>query len=406
MKRQEETLSKELATGIRATGSADVQVIGKGIHWRTSPVAYARVMDRLSSGSLRIAVMRVAVTLGTVMLGTACGGTPTTEAAHPAVVAHETHAPVTATPEQALEEREQVEAVVARVITNDPAPETETQTDVNAPAPEVETQTDVNTNAAESGATVVYPTRYGHAPHPGARRGPPRIVQSNVTVGPSYNRAIIQRVVRRNLAPIRSCYERAISELPDLAGSMRARFTIATDGTTERVELTRALHPKVDGCVISEIATWRFPRPRSPLTVVYPFVFSPRAATPALTPAPTAPTPAPASANTRSAIDERPTILGSLDRDAIGRVARAHQGDIRQCYETALQRDPPLRGVARARIVISPRGEVRSASIAEGQGIHPDVDACIETKIRRWRFPDPPGGGLVIVVFPFVFQTS
>jgi hypothetical protein len=35
-----------------------------------------------------------------------------------------------------------------------------------------------------------------------------------------------------------------------------------------------------------------------------------------------------------------------------------------------------------------------------------DVEGCLTDRIRRWIFPEPKGGGIVIVKYPFVFKAS
>ena len=32
------------------------------------------------------------------------------------------------------------------------------------------------------------------------------------------------------------------------------------------------------------------------------------------------------------------------------------------------------------------------------------VGACIARAVRRWKFPPPEGGGIVVVTYPFVLQ--
>ena len=41
-----------------------------------------------------------------------------------------------------------------------------------------------------------------------------------------------------------------------------------------------------------------------------------------------------------------------------------------------------------------------NSSTLENRG----VERCITDKIRRWSFPEPKGGGIVLVEHPFVFK--
>ena len=36
----------------------------------------------------------------------------------------------------------------------------------------------------------------------------------------------------------------------------------------------------------------------------------------------------------------------------------------------------------------------------------PSVEQCIAGAVRRWEFPKPQGGGIVIVTYPFVFTQA
>lgn len=35
-----------------------------------------------------------------------------------------------------------------------------------------------------------------------------------------------------------------------------------------------------------------------------------------------------------------------------------------------------------------------------------NVERCLASKIKRWVFPAPKGGGIVIVTYPFIFKPS
>ncbi|MDC0671567.1 VIT domain-containing protein [Nannocystis radixulma] len=96
-------------------------------------------------------------------------------------------------------------------------------------------------------------------------------------------------------------------------------------------------------------------------------------------------------------------VTGSLDRDLIRRVVRAHVAEVRACYEQGLQRDPNLRGRVSLDIRIDGHGAVDSASVAEDTLTDPNVGTCIAAAVRRWRFPGNPGG-LVTVRYPFVLE--
>ncbi len=101
-----------------------------------------------------------------------------------------------------------------------------------------------------------------------------------------------------------------------------------------------------------------------------------------------------------------PSIRGQLDRSIIQRVIRQHRREIRACYESALQRDPDLDGRVVVAFVIDPSGSVAGSRIESSTIGNSSVENCVATRVRRWRFPEPRGGGTVRVSYPFVFTAD
>lgn len=99
-------------------------------------------------------------------------------------------------------------------------------------------------------------------------------------------------------------------------------------------------------------------------------------------------------------------VRGSLSRDVIQRVIRRHINEVRACYDRALARDPSLSGRVLVRFTIDASGAVSSAEVQDSDLGDASVEACIQAAARRWRFPEPAGGGIVIVTYPFVFTTA
>lgn len=92
-------------------------------------------------------------------------------------------------------------------------------------------------------------------------------------------------------------------------------------------------------------------------------------------------------------------------REEVLRVVKRHQSEIRFCYESALQQHPELAGKVTARWVIAPTGDVEMAEIAESSLGEATAEACILQRIKRWRFPQPKGGE-VVINFPWVFKVA
>lgn len=101
-----------------------------------------------------------------------------------------------------------------------------------------------------------------------------------------------------------------------------------------------------------------------------------------------------------------PQIRGALDRELIRRVIHRNRSQIRYCYELELQRAPDLHGRVALRFTIAANGSVAQASVRENTTGNAQLAQCLVTRLKNWQFPEPKGGGIVIVTYPFVFQQA
>ncbi|HCP44703.1 MAG TPA: hypothetical protein DIU15_01515 [Deltaproteobacteria bacterium] len=101
-----------------------------------------------------------------------------------------------------------------------------------------------------------------------------------------------------------------------------------------------------------------------------------------------------------------PIILGALDKSIIDRIVKQHLAKIRYCYQKELNKNPKLFGKVVVKFVIAKDGSVSSASTKASTLNNPIVEKCINSRFMRMRFPSPKGGGIVIVSYPFVFNTQ
>lgn len=97
-------------------------------------------------------------------------------------------------------------------------------------------------------------------------------------------------------------------------------------------------------------------------------------------------------------------VAGSLDKDIIRRIVRAHINEVRYCYNQGLSRDPKLAGRVNIEFVIGATGKVTSAKVESHTMSDAKVGNCIAKAVKRWKFPRPPGGGVVKVAYPFVLS--
>jgi TonB family protein len=88
------------------------------------------------------------------------------------------------------------------------------------------------------------------------------------------------------------------------------------------------------------------------------------------------------------------------------KVIKRHQNEIKFCYEQELQKNPALAGKVAVAWTIDATGGVSEANISESSISNANVESCIEQRIRRWKFPEPQGGGVVNVTFPWIFKAA
>ncbi len=99
-----------------------------------------------------------------------------------------------------------------------------------------------------------------------------------------------------------------------------------------------------------------------------------------------------------------PIILGALDKSLIDAVIKRHMNQIRYCYQRELTKSPDLGGKVTVKFVIAKDGTVSKAETKSSTLGSPTVESCIADRFRRFQFPEPKGGGIVIVSYPFIFS--
>jgi hypothetical protein len=99
-------------------------------------------------------------------------------------------------------------------------------------------------------------------------------------------------------------------------------------------------------------------------------------------------------------------ILGSLDKGSIQAVIQRHLNQIRYCYQRELTKDPDLAGRVVIKFVVARDGTVSSATVKSSTMGNNLVETCIAGRFMRFVFPEPAGGGIVIVSYPFLFSPA
>jgi TonB family protein len=99
-------------------------------------------------------------------------------------------------------------------------------------------------------------------------------------------------------------------------------------------------------------------------------------------------------------------VRGSLSKEVIRRVVHRHINEVKFCYEQQLNARPDLQGRVTTKFVISPTGSVQSAMVDSTSLRNEAVESCIVRAVRRWTFPAPDGGGVVVVNYPFLLDAA
>ena len=99
-------------------------------------------------------------------------------------------------------------------------------------------------------------------------------------------------------------------------------------------------------------------------------------------------------------------VRGSLDKEIIRRIIRRHINEIKFCYEKELLHKQDLAGRVMITFTISGTGQVIASVVANSTINNPGVGQCIAQAVKRFEFPKPQGGGIVIVSYPFVLKSA
>jgi hypothetical protein len=94
---------------------------------------------------------------------------------------------------------------------------------------------------------------------------------------------------------------------------------------------------------------------------------------------------------------------GSLSKEQINKVVRAHLAGVKYCYEKELQHKQSLSGGVDMFWVIQPDGSVTRASVKGTTLNDSATEGCILRQIKQWQFPKAPGQ-TTVGRYPFIFK--
>lgn len=105
-------------------------------------------------------------------------------------------------------------------------------------------------------------------------------------------------------------------------------------------------------------------------------------------------------------LDARTVVQGSLSKEEIRAAIQKRSSDVRRCYENALQRDgPSTEGKVKVAFTIGVDGKVTEASVVEASPQFSEpFKTCVVAAMKKLTTSPPLGGGIVKVVYPFIFK--
>lgn len=99
-------------------------------------------------------------------------------------------------------------------------------------------------------------------------------------------------------------------------------------------------------------------------------------------------------------------VRGSLDASRIQKIIQGQQFRVQLCYRKALDKKPGRAGKVVVRLTVGADGKVKAAVITENTLSDAGVEKCLIELVRGLVFPVIPGGGEVVVSYPFIFQSA
>jgi hypothetical protein len=96
--------------------------------------------------------------------------------------------------------------------------------------------------------------------------------------------------------------------------------------------------------------------------------------------------------------------IGGIDKEIVRRVVHKHLNEVKFCYEKELMKRPEIAGRVMSQFTIGSNGMVVASGISSTTLHDAPAEQCIAEAIKRWEFPRPDGGGIVMVQYPFVLK--
>lgn len=99
-------------------------------------------------------------------------------------------------------------------------------------------------------------------------------------------------------------------------------------------------------------------------------------------------------------------FVGSIDREAVRRAVRSALASFKSCYDREYNKNSKLAGKVVISWEIHEKGIARNAKVVKDKSTigNSTVEECVRARMLSVIFPEPPGGTIAEVTYPFLFQ--
>lgn len=98
-------------------------------------------------------------------------------------------------------------------------------------------------------------------------------------------------------------------------------------------------------------------------------------------------------------------IKGGLDAAVVRQIIEERLDEVQYCYENILYKKEHLSGKIDTSWTILADGSVSQMQSSSTDIKEKELHDCVRGRISAWKFPNPKGGGVVHVKYPFVFRS-
>jgi metallo-beta-lactamase class B len=107
-----------------------------------------------------------------------------------------------------------------------------------------------------------------------------------------------------------------------------------------------------------------------------------------------------------TALDPGSKVDGDMTKEIVRRIIRRHINEVKYCYEQELLRQPDLGGKIDVQFTIAASGQVIASTLIRSTMGNARVETCTVEAVRRWLFPKPINGGIIVITYPFILTPA